>query len=122
MSEPSIFTKIINREIPATIHYEDNDFIAINDIHPLAPVHVLLIPKEPWQTLEQVEIENAAFHQKLLQTARRVAKKMGIENNYKLIMNVGKQVQQVHHIHLHILGGWNTDQSAEDIDDETTIQ
>lgn len=122
MSEPSIFTKIINREIPATIHYEDNDFIAINDIHPLAPVHVLLIPKEPWQTLEQVEIENAAFHQKLLQTARRVAKKMGIVNNYKLIMNVGKQVQQVHHIHLHILGGWNTDLSAEDIDDETTVQ
>lgn len=105
MQEPSIFSKIINREIPATIQYEDDDFIAINDIHPVAPVHVLLIPKKDWQTLEDVAPEDE-FHGKFLQAARKVVKKLGIQDNYKLMMNVGKQVQQVQHIHMHIMGGW----------------
>jgi histidine triad (HIT) family protein len=107
MAEPSIFTKIINREIPATIHYEDDDFIAINDIHPEAPVHVLLIPKKEWQTLEDVAIADEEFHKRLLVTARLVAKQLGIQDNYKLLMNVGKEVQMVHHIHMHIMGGWD---------------
>ncbi|MBP7774695.1 HIT domain-containing protein [Candidatus Woesebacteria bacterium] len=102
----SIFTKIINREIPATIRYEDDEFIAIDDIHPKAPVHVLLIPKEPFETLEHVEMSDGHFHKILLQTARRVAQLVGIGKNYKLIMNVGKDMQMVPHIHLHILGGW----------------
>lgn len=121
MKEPSIFTKIINREIPSTIQYEDSDFIAINDIHPIAPVHVLLIPKKEWVTLEEIEISNAEFHSKLLQTARRVAKKLGIQANYKLLMNVGEQVQQVYHLHMHILGGWEQTKQASDIDAESQM-
>lgn len=102
----SIFTKIINRELPATIRYEDDECIVIDDIHPQAPVHVLLIPKEPFQTLEHVEMSDGHFHKILLQTARRVAKLMGIEKNYRLVLNVGAAVQMVPHIHVHILGGW----------------
>lgn len=103
---PSIFSKIISGEIPATMRYEDAEFIAIDDIHPQAPVHVLLIPKEPFPTLEDVEMSNGHFHKVLLQTARRVAELVGIADNYRLVMNVGRNVQMVHHIHVHILGGW----------------
>ncbi len=102
----SLFTKIIKREIPATIVYEDDDFIAFKDIHPQAPVHVLVVPKQPYKTLEEVPPENSDFHAKLLLTARKVAKILHIQDNYKLFMNVGKHVQAIHHIHLHLLGGW----------------
>lgn len=102
----SIFTKIIQREIPSTIEYEDEEFIVIRDISPKAPVHVLVIPKKEITTLEEVSLEDAGFHSRLLLTARKVARKLGIEHNYKLVMNVGPQMQIVHHIHLHLLGGW----------------
>jgi len=106
MSEPSIFTKIINREIPAKIVYEDDLFIAFNDITPKAPVHVLLVTKEPYPTLEDTDINDDILHAKLLQTARKVASTLGIQDNYKLVMNIGREVQQVPHVHLHIMGGW----------------
>lgn len=115
---PSIFTKIINREIPATIHYEDEEFIAIDDIHPAAPVHVLIIPKAELATLELVDLADEKFHARLLMTARKVAQQLGIAENYKLMMNVGRQVQQVHHIHLHLLGGWDKDKTVEELDKE----
>ena len=102
----SIFTKIINREVPATIYFEDADFIVIKDIHPAAPVHALIIPKHPYQTLEDVDLEDTEFLGKLLQTARTVALQLHIANNYKLVMNVGKDIQAVPHTHLHLLGGW----------------
>lgn len=105
MSE-SIFTKIINREIPAKIVFEDDDFIAINDIHPKAPIHVLIIPKKAYTTLEEVDLADDHFHSKLLKTARLLAKQLNISDNYKLFMNVGKGVQDVHHLHLHLMGGY----------------
>jgi histidine triad (HIT) family protein len=106
MPDASIFTHIINREIPAIIQYEDDEFIAIDDIKPLAPIHVLLIPKKPYKTLEEVALEDEKFHARYLQLARKIAQKLGISGNYKLLMNVGEQVQMVHHVHLHIMGGW----------------
>ena len=102
----SIFTKIINREIPSTIVFENDDFIVINDLHPKAPIHVLIIPKKAYETLEAVELDDDLFHAKLLKTARLVAKKLGTSDNYKLFMNVGKNVQDVHHVHLHLMGGY----------------
>ncbi len=102
----SIFTKIINREIPAEIVHEDEEFIAIRDIKPQAPIHILLIPKKEYQTLEEVDASDAEFHGRILQLAREIAKKEGISENYRLLMNVGKQLQDVPHIHLHIMGGW----------------
>ncbi len=106
MSQPTIFTKIIKREVPSTIQYEDDDFIAFNDIYPQAPIHVLVVPKKQYSTLEEVALEDAAFHAKLLQTVRKVAQKLGIAENYKVLMNVGPKMQLVPHIHVHLMGGW----------------
>lgn len=102
----SIFSKIIKKEIPATIRYEDENFIAFDDIHPEAPVHVLIVPKKEIAYLEDVEINNLEFMGQLIQIARKVAKEMKTAKNYKLMMNVGKKMQDVHHIHLHLLGGF----------------
>lgn len=102
----SIFTKIIKREIPSNIRFEDDDFIVIDDIHPKAPVHVLIIPKKAYESLEAVELEDDLFYAKLLQTARKVAKILNTSDNYKLFMNVGKKVQDVWHLHLHLMGGY----------------
>lgn len=106
MPDKSIFSKIIAREIPATIEYEDDTFIAIRDIHPKAPVHILLVPKEQYETLEAVDADDDFFHAQLLQLARKIAQKAGIGDNYRLTLNVGRDVQEVHHVHLHIMGGW----------------
>lgn len=102
----SIFSKIIKREIPSTIRFEDDDFIVINDLYPKAPVHVLIIPKKAYESLEAVDLNDDLFYAKLLKTARLVAKNLGIADNYKLFMNVGKNVQDVHHLHLHLMGGY----------------
>lgn len=102
----SIFTKIIKHEVPATIRYEDNEFIAFDDIHPHAPVHVLVVPKVQYATLEEVPDSDHEFHAKLLLVGRKVAKQLGIGDNYRFAMNVGFDVQAVHHVHLHVLGGW----------------
>lgn len=108
----SIFTKIINRQIPATIHYEDDNFIAFEDISRRAPIHLLIVPKYPYQSLEKVDFDDSNFYTNLIQTARKVAKQMGIEDNYKLFMNVGDKVQDVAHLHLHLMGGWGKDQKT----------
>ncbi len=111
----SIFTKIILRQIPASIRYEDDEFIAIDDIHPAAPIHILLIPKKPYQQLEEVDVEDEHFHARLLILARKIAKQVGIADNYKLFMNVGKRVQLIHHIHMHITGGWPATTKQKDL-------
>ena len=115
MSEPTIFTKIINRELPSTIVYEDNKFIAIKDIHPQAPVHILIITKEPLPNLETIDINDLNFHASLVITARKIAHQLNIADNYKLLMNVGVKVQDVQHIHLHLLGGWDVNNSTEEV-------
>lgn len=112
----SLFTKIINQELPANIRYEDDDFIVIDDISPAAPVHVLIIPKKPFETLEEVSKEDISLHAGLLLTARKMAEQLGISENYKLFMNIGKVVQAVHHIHLHLLGGWDKSTTREELD------
>lgn len=116
VNEDSVFTKIINRELPATIHFEDDEFIAIANINPVAPVHFLVIPKKPYQTLEEVKLNDTQFHARLLQVARTVAKQLDIQDSYKLFMNVGPQVQAVHHVHLHVTGGWNKEATLQELD------
>lgn len=121
----SIFSQIIKRQLPATIQYEDEEFIAFNDIHPKAPVHVLVVPKKPYRSLEEVAATDKDFHAKLLQTVRQVAAKLGIADNYKILMNVGERVQAVPHLHLHLMGGWPVQQSAEELnqsDEEFAVE
>lgn len=105
----SIFTKIIKREIPAQIVYEDDEFIVFHDAFPKAPVHVLIVPKEEIRTLEALELDDA-FQLRLLALARKMARELGIADNYKLLMNVGEDVQMVKHIHLHLRGGWSPEE------------
>lgn len=102
-----IFTKIINREIPADIVYEDDQCLAFRDINPQAPVHLLLIPKREIPSLSQLESGDQALMGHLMLTAAQIAKGQGLdESGYRIVMNTGMNAgQTVFHIHLHILGG-----------------
>ena len=102
----SVFSKIIDRELPANIIFEDDDFIVIDNIEPKAPVHVLIIPKKAYISLEALAKDDHQFHARLLELARQMAKMLNTQDNYKLHLNVGSKVQQVQHLHLHLLGGW----------------
>lgn len=106
----TIFSKIIRREIPADIVYEDDLALAFKDIHPQAPVHILLIPKKPIATLADAESQDRALLGHLLLTAKRVAKEAGLKNGYRVVINAGDDGgQTVYHLHLHILGGRQLD-------------
>ena len=102
----TIFSKIIRREIPADIVYEDELCLAFKDVHPKAPVHVLLIPKKPIATLSDAESQDHALMGHLLLTVKRVAEQLGLTNGYRTVINTGDDGgQTVYHLHLHILGG-----------------
>ena len=107
MSETdTIFGKIIRREIPADIVYEDNLALAFRDVNPQAPVHILVIPKEAIAKLSDAESQNHALMGHLLLTVKRVAEQEGLTNGYRVVINNGEDGgQTVHHLHLHILGG-----------------
>jgi histidine triad (HIT) family protein len=105
MSE-TLFTKIINGDIPADIIYEDEHCIAINDIHPQAPTHVLLIPRKPIPMLADAEPEDQELLGCLMLAAGNVARQLGVENAFRLIVNNGSGAgQTVFHLHLHLLAG-----------------
>jgi histidine triad (HIT) family protein len=103
----TIFHKIIRREIPATIIKETDDYIAINDIAPKSPVHVLVIPKKTLKNIDAAQEEDAELLGKLLLAAKEIAAETGIqENGYRLVINVGPDGgQTVDQLHLHLLGG-----------------
>lgn len=102
----TIFSKIIRREIPADIVYEDERAIAFKDVHPQAPVHILIIPKQPIKSLANVTSSDRDLMGHLLLTAQQVAQNAGLNNGYRLVINTGNDGgQTVSHIHLHILGG-----------------
>ncbi len=101
----TIFEKIIARELPSTIVFEDADFIAFKDINPRAPVHVLCVPKKLSSRLD--EITNPLELGALMATAIRVARDHLDLADYRLAVNVGAGAGQiVFHTHVHILGGW----------------
>ncbi|ART62161.1 histidine triad nucleotide-binding protein [Kushneria marisflavi] len=103
----TIFTKIINREINASIVFEDDEVLAFNDVNPQAPVHVLIIPKKEIATLNDLAEEDAALVGKLHLVAAKIAREKGIaEDGYRVVMNCNDQGgQSVYHIHLHLMGG-----------------
>lgn len=103
----SLFTKIINREIPADIVYENDDIIAFNDINPQAPIHVLIVPKKEIKTLNHLEIEDQEIVGKMFIAAKKLAKELNIDKNgYRTVFNCNDHGgQTVFHIHLHLLGG-----------------
>jgi histidine triad (HIT) family protein len=102
----TIFSKIVRKEIPADIVYEDNLALAFKDINPQAPVHILVIPKQPIAQLSDAESKDHALMGHLLLTAKRVADQAGLTNGYRLVINTGPDGgQTVYHLHIHILGG-----------------
>jgi histidine triad (HIT) family protein len=112
----TIFEKIIAREIPSTIVFEDDDFIAFRDINPKAPVHVLCVPKRVSSRLD--DIGDALELGRLFHAAIRVARHALKLKDYRLAVNVGAGAGQiVFHTHVHILGGW-TDETADAHHDE----
>ena len=101
----TIFGKIIRREIPADIIYEDELALAFKDINPQAPTHILVIPKKPIPRLSEATAEDKSLLGHLLWTVKEVAEKAGLSKGYRVVINNGADGgQTVDHIHLHILG------------------
>jgi len=103
----SLFTKIINREIPAKIIYEDDFVAAFNDINPQAPVHILIVPKKQIATINDADEADMDLLGRLVLTAKKLAIENGIdEDGYRLVFNCNEGAgQTVFHIHCHLLGG-----------------
>ena len=107
MSQETIFTKIINREIPSDIVYEDDLALAFKDINPQAPFHVLIIPKTPIATINDITQEHAPLVGHLYVVAAKLAKQFGFsDDGFRVVMNCNDHGgQTVYHIHLHMLAG-----------------
>ena len=103
----TLFTRIINREIPADIVYEDDQAIAFNDIDPQAPIHMLIVPKKEIPTINDISEEDEALVGHLYRIAAQLAHEKGIaEDGYRVVMNCNEYGgQSVYHIHLHMMGG-----------------
>lgn len=105
MAEETLFTRIINREIPADVVYEDELCICIRDIAPKAPVHVLLIPRKPIPRMADASEADRELLGHLMTRVGVIAKDLGIEEAFRVIINNGEDAgQTVFHLHLHILG------------------
>lgn len=100
----SVFAKIINREIPAEIVFENDQVIAIKDIHPDAPVHLLILPKKEIRDLQS--LEDYALMGEVVKVAQKLAEEFGVADGYRLLTNNGSAAgQTVFHLHFHLIGG-----------------
>jgi histidine triad (HIT) family protein len=106
MADKSIFQKIMDGEIPGDVVYEDEQCVAIRDINPQAPTHILIVPRKLIPTLDDLTEEDEALVGHLFVVAGRVARKEGVAGAYRTVFNCGEAAgQSVWHIHLHLLGG-----------------
>jgi len=107
MAEETIFSKIIRREIPSDIIFQDELVTAFRDISPQAPTHILIVPNVLIPTANDVQADHEAALGRMMTVAAKIAKQEGIaEDGYRLIMNCNKHGgQEVYHIHLHLVGG-----------------
>jgi len=109
MDKDCIFCKIVNKEIPKDFVYEDDLVVAFNDIFPLASTHILIIPKEHIESINELteDEKSEKLMGRLILVAKKLAKEQGIdERGYKLLIRTGKEGgQEVPHIHLHLIGG-----------------
>ena len=106
MSKECIFCKIIAGGIPATFVHRDDDLVAIQDVNPQAPTHLLLIPREHIPRVLDLSADNAGILARIFQTANRIARERKLENGFRLVVNNGPEAgQTVYHLHVHLLGG-----------------
>jgi histidine triad (HIT) family protein len=104
--EKTLFQKIIDREEPGDILYEDDRCAVIRDINPQAPTHVLIVPRKPIPDLDALTEEDTSLVGHLFLVAQKVAAKEGLTDGYRTVFNNGSDAQQtVQHVHLHLLGG-----------------
>ena len=102
----TLFEKIVAREIPAAIVYEDDSVLAFRDIHPQAPTHILIVPKKLIPRIAEAEADDQKLLGHLLLKAAEVAKQLELKNGYRLVINNGADGgETVPHLHVHILGG-----------------
>jgi histidine triad (HIT) family protein len=102
-----IFCQILARELPGEILYEDEDLAVIKEINPEAPVHLLIIPKKHFDSLNSLDEQTAQIGAKMFLTAKRMAEAQGIQSGYKVMINCGREAGQlIRHLHMHLMGGW----------------
>jgi histidine triad (HIT) family protein len=102
----TIFKRIIDREIPATVVYEDERCMAFKDVNPQAPVHILVIPKKEIPSLSEMTDDDAALAGHLLAVVRKLALERNLADGYRVVLNNGPDAgQSVPHLHFHLLGG-----------------
>jgi len=102
-----VFCKIINKEIPAKIAYDDDQVIAFHDINPQAPIHLLIIPKKHIASIMEIDEENGGLLKEIVRVAQNLAKENNIDKKgFRLVVNTGEEGgQTVQHLHFHLLGG-----------------
>ena len=106
MPEKSLFSKIIDREIPATFEHKDEFCVAIRDIDPKAPVHILIIPRKPIPRTALADASDQALLGHLLLTARKLARQLNLAGGFRIVINNGPDGgESVPHLHVHLLGG-----------------
>lgn len=104
--ENCLFCKIINGEIPSNRVYEDEEILAFKDIKPLAPVHILIIPKKHISSANDLKEEDEKVIGKIFTVINKLAKEFKLDNGYRIVNNCGKDGgQEVMHLHFHLLGG-----------------
>ncbi|CAE1307975.1 14 kDa zinc-binding protein,Uncharacterized HIT-like protein Synpcc7942_1390,Purine nucleoside phosphoramidase,Histidine triad nucleotide-binding protein 2, mitochondrial,Uncharacterized HIT-like protein slr1234,Adenylylsulfatase HINT1,Uncharacterized HIT-like protein aq_141,Histidine triad nucleotide-binding protein 1 [Acanthosepion pharaonis] len=105
-NQQTIFSKILDKSIPADILYEDRQCIAFKDVQPQAPVHFLVIPRKPISCLSDADDEDQMLLGHLLLVAKKVAAQLNLGDGFRVVINNGKNgAQSVYHLHLHVLGG-----------------
>jgi histidine triad (HIT) family protein len=106
MAEKTIFKRIIDREIPAKIVYEDEHCLAFEDIHPMAPTHLVVIPKREIASVDDVTEADEQVVGHLFTAMRTIAAKLGLNGGYRVVTNCGRDAgQEVLHLHFHLLAG-----------------
>ena len=106
MAEKNIFQRIIDKEIPARIIYEDDQCLAFHDVSPQAPTHVLVIPKQPIASVAMITDEDADSVAHMWLVIRDLAKQLKLDGGYRVVVNCGRDGgQSVDHLHFHLLGG-----------------
>jgi histidine triad (HIT) family protein len=108
MPPKTVFKRIIDRELPADIVYEDDLCLAFRDVNPQAPVHLLVIPKQEIASLDQLQDDSGPLVGHLFVVMRKLAQQLGLANGYRVVVNCGPAAgQSVDHVHFHLLGGRN---------------
>ncbi len=107
-----LFCKISKNEIPSDVVYEDGEVKVFKDIHPKAPVHLLIIPHTHIQSIAHLGADHGGIIAKLIYAAKKAAEDLGLKG-YKLVFNVGREGGQlIDHLHLHLLGGWKGEERS----------